>query len=175
MNRSARSHCSHVHCFTTTVVLMNIETPVNGFLLTAGQAAKQVGVSKPTISRAVSEGRLSALRREDGSFGIDPAELMRWKEVYRHRHGIVIQSVTPKEIPETAALQVSVARLEAELNGAKALLDVERSRTAAVEKDRDEWRKHAQMLLIGNAPERPRDDHGWFEKLFGVSKAKHQN
>jgi hypothetical protein len=44
---------------------------------TLGQAAKAAGTSKPTLSRAIKSGRLSAQRQPDGSFLIDPAELHR--------------------------------------------------------------------------------------------------
>ena len=46
--------------------------------LTLGQAAEQVGKSKPALSKAIARGRLSAVKKEDGSFDIDPAELDRW-------------------------------------------------------------------------------------------------
>jgi len=41
------------------------------------QAAKAAGKSKPTIARAIKAGRISAIRSEDGSYSIDPAELAR--------------------------------------------------------------------------------------------------
>src|SRR5271165_5925673 len=50
-----------------------------------GQASKQVGVSKPTLSKAISTGKLSATRREDGSWAIDPAELCCYVEANGHR------------------------------------------------------------------------------------------
>ena len=46
-------------------------------MLTLGQAAKQVGKSKPTLSEAIKKGRLSASKNEAGHFQIDPAELFR--------------------------------------------------------------------------------------------------
>jgi len=45
--------------------------------LTLGEAEKEVGVTKSTISRAIKDGRLSAKRNEHGHFQIDPAELFR--------------------------------------------------------------------------------------------------
>jgi excisionase family DNA binding protein len=42
-----------------------------------GEAAKEIGVSKPTVQRAIKSGRLSATRHDDGSYDIDPAELRR--------------------------------------------------------------------------------------------------
>jgi hypothetical protein len=44
---------------------------------TLGQAARATGKAKPTISRAIQTGRISASRSEDGSWAIDPAELHR--------------------------------------------------------------------------------------------------
>lgn len=44
---------------------------------TLGTAAHAAGVSKSTLRRAIERGRLSATRREDGSYEIDPAELHR--------------------------------------------------------------------------------------------------
>ncbi len=41
------------------------------------QAAKETGLSKSTISRAIKAGRISALREDDGSYLIEPAELFR--------------------------------------------------------------------------------------------------
>lgn len=45
--------------------------------LSLGEAARVAGVSKSTINRAISRGRLSANRKDDGSYEIDPAELCR--------------------------------------------------------------------------------------------------
>ena len=45
--------------------------------LTLGEAEKEVGVTKSTISRAIKDGRLSAKRNEHGHYQIDPAELFR--------------------------------------------------------------------------------------------------
>lgn len=44
---------------------------------TLGEAAKATGKSKAAISRAIKLHRISATKREDGSFQIDPAELHR--------------------------------------------------------------------------------------------------
>lgn len=44
--------------------------------LSLGQAAKEVGVSKATISRAVKQGKISA-EKVGNQYEIDPAELFR--------------------------------------------------------------------------------------------------
>jgi hypothetical protein len=45
--------------------------------LSLGQAAKETGLDKSTISRAIKTGRLSAERKDSGGYEIDPAELFR--------------------------------------------------------------------------------------------------
>jgi hypothetical protein len=45
--------------------------------LSLGQAAKETGLDKSTISRAIKTGRLSAQRKDRGGYEIDPAELFR--------------------------------------------------------------------------------------------------
>ena len=42
--------------------------------LSLGQAAKETGMDKSTISRAIKSGKLSATRQEHGGYAIDPAE-----------------------------------------------------------------------------------------------------
>jgi hypothetical protein len=44
---------------------------------TLGEAARATGKSKPTLARAIKNGMISAARRENGSYEIDPAELHR--------------------------------------------------------------------------------------------------
>ena len=68
---------------------------------TLGEAAKAVGFSKPTLSRAIKNGKLSAIRLDDGSYSIDAAELERWKDANGHRNGAVKRIATPAETPET--------------------------------------------------------------------------
>ena len=44
---------------------------------TLGEAAKATGKSKATISKAIKNGRISAIKDEVGTFQIDPSELHR--------------------------------------------------------------------------------------------------
>jgi excisionase family DNA binding protein len=47
--------------------------------ITLGEVARQFGVSKGSISKAISKGKLSATRSADGSsWDIDPAEVLRF-------------------------------------------------------------------------------------------------
>ena len=56
---------------------MSDSAPVQPHIFTLGEAAKAAGVSKPTISKAIKSGRLSAEQKPDGSYSIQAAELFR--------------------------------------------------------------------------------------------------
>jgi len=50
---------------------------VTPMFYTVGTAAKATGKSKPTITRAIKNGQISAIKEAAGSYKIDPAELHR--------------------------------------------------------------------------------------------------
>jgi excisionase family DNA binding protein len=68
---------------------------------TLGQAAKETGVSKPTLSRAIKKGDLSAEGGSGSPYRIDPSELGRWLSVYRERNPEVLSIETHAETPDT--------------------------------------------------------------------------
>ena len=139
-------------------------------MITLGNAAKTLGISKPALSKAISRGHLSAHKREDGSFSIDPAELMRWWDGARHRfqgaapvHAVSDfhettasansenTAVTPANGGNSADTDVGVAArlatLEEHVKGLRELLDeVKRSREQT-EADRDHWRDQAARAV----------------------------
>jgi excisionase family DNA binding protein len=125
--------------------------------LTLGQAARLANVGKTTLARAIKSGKLSATRREDGGYLIDPAELQRVYTIPSETPETPSQSVpavhhaTPAVTPDVTA---RVAALEAELDGLKALL-------AEVRQTRDDWKEQAARLAlsgpVGNERER-----GWW-------------
>jgi excisionase family DNA binding protein len=63
-------------------------------MLTVGEAAELCGVSRSTISHAIRTGKLSATRREDGSWSIDNAELARYLDAYLDANGYRSRSKT---------------------------------------------------------------------------------
>ena len=92
---------------------------------TLGQAAKETGVSKPTLSRAVKKGDLTAEGGGGKPYRIDPSELGRWLTGYRERNPEISTTETPKETSETPngnkeleaevdALREQIAREETE-------------------------------------------------------------
>ncbi len=97
-------------------------------MLSLREAAAVAGVNKSSIFRAIKSGRLSAGRTDDGDYAIDPAEVMR---VYPPKPGTL-----PKQdaTGEAVELRVRAARLEAEVNGLREMLDEMRRTRDAFER-----------------------------------------
>jgi len=142
---------------------------------TLGEAAKAAGFSKPTLSRAIKNGKLSAKRLDDGSYSIDAAELERWKGANGHRNGAVKRiatlAETPETPPETSALQAEVEKLRAQVQAdqrERGFLEqrIEDLRERAERAERKEDQLHALLVdLRPRAPAAPRK--GFWGRLFG--------
>jgi Helix-turn-helix domain len=142
--------------------------------MTLGQAAKHSGFSKPTLSRAIKNGKLSASRLEDGSYAVDPAELERWMDSNGHRNTTLTRLATPDETPETPidnrSLQVEVKMLREMLDNLNVERERERSqlsqqiddlrRTAFLLADKSEKSAPAASNLTAEGPRR-----GWWPFL----------
>ena len=118
---------------------------------TLGTAAKATGKSKPTIQRAIKTGRLSAVRKTDGSYEIDPAELHRvFPPLPLGGDGDVTmkQSVTPGV---TGLFQAELAGLRGELEQVKSERDDLRRR---LDSEAEERRKLTAMLTDQRPPRR---------------------
>ena len=124
-----------------------------------GQAAKLTGKGKTTLTRAIQAGRLSATRRADGGYEIDPAELARVYEIRIETPetaatvSATVHHETASRDPETVS---RLAAMEAELKGLKELL-------AEVRQSRDDWKGQAERLAL--APPAPRQS--WWRRLVG--------
>jgi hypothetical protein len=103
--------------------------------LTLSQAAKEAGISKSTLSKALSTGRVSGQRQEDGSFRIDPSELFRVFPKRTPERGLGTKPVTVREQQETSGeqggaeplmLRLKVQLLEDQLARERTLRDQER-------------------------------------------------
>jgi excisionase family DNA binding protein len=73
---------------------------------TLGEAAKATGITKPTLSKAIKNGKMSAIKNENGSYSIDPAELHRvFPAVSGNRDdgGIALRMETPLQLAEILA------------------------------------------------------------------------
>ncbi|NDW02546.1 helix-turn-helix domain-containing protein [Salipiger sp. PrR002] len=142
---------------------------------TLGEAAKAAGFSKPTLSRAIKNGKLSAKRLDDGSYSIDAAELDRWKDANGHRNSAVKKITTPNETHEiplgTSVLQAEVEKLRAQVQAdqrERGFLEqrIEDLRERAERAERKEDQLHALLVdLRPQAPSEPRK--GFWGRLFG--------
>jgi hypothetical protein len=116
-------------------------------MLSMLKAAEKAGVSKATIFRAIKSGRLSADRREDGTYAIDPAELSR---VY-----------PPQPEPERTVPE------EQRDTGAGALIRALERQIDDLRSDRDAWRAQAERLAIAGPHQAAAAPRGLLARLFG--------
>ena len=131
--------------------------------LTLGEAAKQTGISKATISRAIRDGKLSAQKSvETGSYRIDPAELCRYSEAVKvvratgetegEKQSVTVSSdvQTPSETVFETRLQEVRERMELEARAKLAeerLADL-RSQLEEMRAQRDKWQEQAARLAL---------------------------
>jgi hypothetical protein len=118
---------------------------------TAGTAAKAVGKTKSTITKAIASGKLSAVKNDSGAWEIEVSELHRVYPPTLPETGEIERYDTPKE---TARNSNEIAALERLLKASQEQID-------DLKADRDEWRKQANRLLPTNAST-PR------KRIFGI-------
>lgn len=118
---------------------------------TLGEAAKATGKSKPTLSRAIKKGTISAVKNENGSYTIDPTELHRVYPPLPSTSNDTV-SVKPSATPnDNSALQREVELLREMLDETKT--------------DRDQWREQAQKITA--MIEDKREKRGLWARLVG--------
>jgi excisionase family DNA binding protein len=105
--------------------------------VTLGQAAKQLGIGKATLSRYIKQGKLSAAKQEDGSYRIDVSELDRVRSIMRPP---LEQATEQSETPlEARVLQREIELLRETLEQKdKIILDMMN--------ERDRWSRMAESL-----------------------------
>ena len=136
--------------------------------LTLGEASKQTGKSKATLSRAVKNGRISAHKQEDGSFSIEPSELFR---VYKRVYGETLTTAqntadeTIRNPTSTPEKDIEIATLRAELSAARNKIDDLKRQADEIREDRDAWKHQANRLLA--APPSAEPKKGFWERLRG--------
>ena len=105
--------------------------------VTLGQAAKQLGIGKATLSRYLKQGELSGQKQEDGSYRIDVSELDRIRTMLRpHQEPSTEHSTTPLE---TRMLQRELDLLRETLAHKDTLIE-------DVKSERDKWARMAESL-----------------------------
>lgn len=127
-------------------------------LLTLGEAAKLTGKSKPTISKAIKDGRISG-NKVDGVFQIEVSELLR---VYPAKSNTPMEADAPAQTPQDdAILTLEKKHLEEKLQDAeRRLLKMEQERDQAIQDAREDRAKFMALL----EDKRPK---GFWSKLTG--------
>ena len=118
---------------------------------TAGTAAKAVGKTKSTITKAIASGKLSAIKNDNGAWEIDASELYR---VYPPTPLETVKTEQNNTLKETDGNSKEIEALERLLKAAEEQID-------DLKADRDEWRKQANQLLLTNTST-PR------KRIFGI-------
>ncbi|WP_409567494.1 hypothetical protein [Methylobacterium sp. J-030] len=132
-------------------------------MLSLGQAARLADVGKTTVARAIQSGRLSATRKADGGYEIDPAELCR---VYECKipgataetvagDGRAERDATPPGTGRDAETEKALAAAEARIEGLKQVVESERRRAEEAIADRDRWAAQAERLALLAPPPAP--------------------
>lgn len=116
---------------------------------TLGEAAKVTGMSKAAISKAIKNGRISAVKDDTGTFRIDPSELHR---VYPPTVS-TNDAETPKATGEHSSISL-IRELQARLEAAQERISDKESVIEDLREDRDRWRQQATALLADQRPTR---------------------
>jgi excisionase family DNA binding protein len=127
---------------------------------TLGEAAKAASVSKTTLRRAIEKGRLSATRRDDGSYEIDPAELHRAFPRPGDGSGTMARSVTASD---TGELRVEVEMLRERLVEKDETIGDLRRRLDESETERRQAQERLTALLTDQRPaSQPAERRSWW-------------
>ena len=118
---------------------------------TAGTAAKAVGKTKSTITKAIASGKLSAIKNDNGAWEIDASELYRVYPPTPLETVEIEQNDTLKEMGENSK----------EIETLERLLKAAEEQIYDLKTDRDEWRKQANQLLLTDTST-PR------KRIFGI-------
>jgi hypothetical protein len=111
-----------------------------------GQAAKEVGVAKSTVSKALSSGRLSYAEKSSAGYKIDPAELFRVFPKASATRSDELPTYDRKAGATRIEMAVYTAAQEIQLAGLKHLIAEKERRIGDLEADRSQLRDDQRRL-----------------------------
>jgi len=123
--------------------------------ISLSEAAKRAGVSRQTIYRYASNGKLSTVKRRDGSKGVHVSELERVFTLNSNNE--TVTETVAKPVTASTQLQIENARLKAELDGLKEQLS---------KSDSDNTWLKGLVDDLKRIESRPERDPGVVTKLF---------
>lgn len=110
---------------------------------TLGQAAKATGKSKPTISKYISDGKISIISKDKSGYKIEPSELFRVFTPLQVNTDKNLQSLTPKINSSNSALEKEIDLLREMLSDKDSVIGDLRER---LDGETEERRKLTMML-----------------------------
>jgi hypothetical protein len=125
--------------------------------LTLGQAAKHAGRAKGTMSKALTNGQISAEKDDKGRWQVDPSELQRWMDANPLPNTLKNQDTTPAETLENpienSALSTEVKMLREQMEKLEAIHERERQTLVSQVEDlkteaERRSREHMQALAV---------------------------
>ena len=145
--------------------------------LTLGQAAREAGVAKSTISKALASGKLSYREKTTEGYKIDPAELFRVYPKQVKTDADELLSNDWQLDPANAESLPYSAKFEIQLAGLKSLVAEKDRRIADLEADRVQLREDRHRLTENWQDERVRllkliEDQTCTVKLLTDERAK---
>jgi hypothetical protein len=145
--------------------------------LTLGQAAKEAGVAKSTISKALASGKLSYREKNSDGYKIDPAELFRVYPKQTKTDADELASNDWQQAEAGAEALPYSAKFEIQLAGLKSLIAEKDRRIADLEADRAQLREDRHRLTENWQDERLRllkliEDQTCTVKLLTDERAK---
>lgn len=135
---------------------------------TLGQAAKRLGLSKPTVSKYLKSGQISGQKLPDGSYRIDGAELARFESNYRKPETGKRQGEKPTDKrTDEAALQIARAELIAAQERIEELKQDRERLRVDLAKAQDRLEHLQDQLAAITQAQIERGQVPWWQKLIG--------
>src|ERR1700730_7499392 len=168
--------------FSLTVLQNRCQIPTrtigNHMYLSLGKAAKEAGVAKSTISKALSSGKLSYREKNSDGYKIDPAELFRvYPKTTKTDADEPLLNDWQTGQADTETMPYS-AKFEIQLAGLKSLIGEKDRRITDLEADRAQLREDRHRLTENWQEERVRllkllEDQTGTVKLLTDEREKH--
>ena len=144
--------------------------------VTLQQAAEMAGITKQAIRKAISAGKLTSEKDEQGRIIVHAGDVERiWprKPVTSEKLAEVGASTTNQSDKVTSGLRVELESIKEQLRRADEMHERERemlsNQIEDLRADRDAWRKQASTLLLEDQREKEQEakPQGFFKRLFG--------
>jgi transcriptional regulator with XRE-family HTH domain len=133
--------------------------------LSLSQAAKETGKSKGTISKYLSNGKLSYISKDDKGYKIDPSELFRVFPKEQKETPLNEQTRAHKKPQENSEMNPEVNFLHERIKDKDKIID-------DLREERNDWKKQAQTLLLQSPQKAMEGNENIYSRDVGENKNK---